>query len=311
MMKRLMVGFGIGMLVAAPLMASDNAGAFIEQGIGARPAGMGMAYVSVVGDSQSVYWNPANLTNVTLGDLNGMVTNAYETNFSNIELATPYAGWGLGIGYFGASTPGIQRAVLDTLSESGRYKLTGDQFTYSASAIFLSAGKRINPELSVGASVKILNEVLDTNRASGFGLDLAATYKASDRLTVAGNLQNALQPRMVWNTASGNADTVPRNLKLGADYAIFPNWIAATNVDIRYHRPLKYHLGTEYWINPSIPIRAGLDNITADGGLKYDFTLGTGIYLERLRMDLSWTNPQNDVVSDIWRFGLGYAFELQ
>ncbi len=308
MMKQGLLGIGIAVMATVPAFASDNAGAFIEQGIGARAAGMGMAYVSVVGDSQSVYWNPAKLTNVKNIDVNGMVTSAFETNFSNVQVAGPVGEWSMGLGFYGANTPGIRRTTLDTLSDSGRFIATGDEFSYSASAVFLSTGKQITPELSLGASVKVLSEALDSNRASGYGVDVAASYKVSEQLAVAAIVQNALQPRMVWNTASGNVDTVPRNLKIGADYAIFPNWIAAGDIDIRPSRPFKYHLGTEYWVSPIVPIRLGLDNVTTQGGAKFDLTLGTGIYLERLRMDLSWSNPENTVIADVWRFSLGYMF---
>ena len=50
----------LGLLLTAPLPAYNKyAGEFLNLGVGARPAGMGQAYVSIVDDATSCYWNPA------------------------------------------------------------------------------------------------------------------------------------------------------------------------------------------------------------------------------------------------------------
>ncbi|RKY59145.1 MAG: hypothetical protein DRP94_04355, partial [Candidatus Latescibacterota bacterium] len=48
-------------VTSGPRAASDYAGAFLELGVGARPLGMGSAYVAVAEGPEVVYWNPAGL----------------------------------------------------------------------------------------------------------------------------------------------------------------------------------------------------------------------------------------------------------
>ena len=37
-------------------------GAFLRLGVGARPLGLGNAFVAIAGDASATYWNPAGLT---------------------------------------------------------------------------------------------------------------------------------------------------------------------------------------------------------------------------------------------------------
>ena len=52
---------GLAFLCAGPAAATKYAGAFMENGGGARALGMGGAFTAVADDPSTTFWNPAGL----------------------------------------------------------------------------------------------------------------------------------------------------------------------------------------------------------------------------------------------------------
>jgi hypothetical protein len=61
MLRRSLVAAGLCLLVAGSASATPYAGEFLAVGIGARPLGLGGAYVALVDDATATYWNAAAL----------------------------------------------------------------------------------------------------------------------------------------------------------------------------------------------------------------------------------------------------------
>ncbi|MFC1752847.1 PorV/PorQ family protein [Thermoproteota archaeon] len=282
-------------IIPMPLIASDNAGAFLEKGLHPRPAGMGFSHTGLAQDSNAVYWNPAGLSELEGLDLSLMMTEAFDTQYSAFQIAKNWNGLGLGLTCIQAQMGGIQETVpwIDD-----RYIFSGNAYTYQAAAILMSLGKKVFNNLSLGVTGKIVYEVAADYSASGMGMDLGVKYEPFPNVTIGTNFQNIISPQMEWNTPSKNVDSIPFNLKTGAAYKPFDYLMCIADLDFRNKRKAKLHIGMEYVLSEALPIRAGLD----DGKL----TLGLGIYLGEFRCDFSWISPEIDEAADIYRFAISY-----
>ena len=78
--------------------------AFSDIGLGARPMGMGGSFVALANDANSVFWNPAGLSQVHWFEFSSMYLNHYGLEIDSDLLLTafrhPLAG-GFGIGTLG------------------------------------------------------------------------------------------------------------------------------------------------------------------------------------------------------------------
>lgn len=293
------------------LGASDNAGAFIEQGIGARAASLGMSYVSIVNDSLATYWNPAGLTQLEGRDLHGSARKAFETDYKSIHLAGPYGRFYWGLGYIGAGVDGIKE-TQDSLIP-GRSEATGNTFGYDAHAIFLSAAVRPLDVFSVGATVKGIQESMYGRRASGIGADLGILITPFETVSLGINAQNILSAQMKWNTPSKNVDTVPLNIKAGVGLRLWDDRLLLTSdINIPKNRTVRISAGVEYWLTEFFPVRIGYagkkNSRDKQSGLA-GLSLGTGLRVRNIRLDFSWSNPDLDVIETVYRFSFGYEFK--
>lgn len=281
------------------IVASDNAGAFLEKSIQARASAMGMSHVSLAAGSDAIYWNPSLLSKQSKSEIKVMQTKAFETQYISIQTLFKVLNVPVGMSYTNAYLGGIKETVES--STSGRYTFTGSELDYAAHALFLSTGASINKKLSIGASAKWIREIGAGYQATGLGVDVGVSFSITDQIKIGGNAQNLLRPSMQWDTPSKNIDTVPTNIKVGGSL-ISLNDTLLTSVDFNFkkNRDVKMNFGAEYKLSPYLPIRAGLDGS--------ELTLGLGLVLNRFIIDFSWKNPSSAYVEDIYKISIGYQF---
>jgi len=285
-----------------PLHAADNAGAFLEQTLGPKATGLGMAFTSIADNTDAIFVNPAGLKT---HEVNVMTYQAFETNFQSIGYVFPLMGFNLGIGYIHAGVDNIEETVFD--SGLNQFVPTGKTFGYAASGIFLGAGLPINDRLSVGSSIKLIDEKLKDNKASGFGLDVGILYSLDpifleEDISIGITAKNIISPELEWDTLSKTTSSLPLTLNLGASSRFLAKTLLlAVEVQKKGPRSPTLHFGGEYLIHPSLPIRAGYN----DGSIVF----GAGLIIDRLTLDYSLTilnDAASEVEDNISRFAIGF-----
>ena len=161
-------------------------------GVGARPMGMGKAFVAVSDDGNSAFVNPAGLAELKKWQVTSMYVSLLEGDLPYTLVSGSMPFWkgtvGLGLIYTGVSD------IPSPTSEGISY------FNYYDKLMFLSYGAEagFSKKLSWGANIKFFNKGFSggvTSSGSGFGLDLGIKYKVKEWINIGANLQNILNRR--------------------------------------------------------------------------------------------------------------------
>ena len=164
-----------------------KAAQFLKIGPGARPIGMGEAFVAVASGALATYWNPAGLAE----------TPGYSYFFTNSKWLA-----GIQYDYLAFALPIPRRGVIGgALTYLGTDKMevttetdpegTGEYFRYSALAVTLSYGKRFTDKFSFGLNTKYVYEKLKLMSASSMAVDIGLKYQTEwHGFTIGMNFQN-------------------------------------------------------------------------------------------------------------------------
>ena len=95
-------------LLCAPMAALASGGGssgaeFVKIGVGARPAGMGEAFVAAAKDINAAYWNPAGLASIDRTEASFMhMAYLADISYENIAVGGPInrlSGWAASVSY--------------------------------------------------------------------------------------------------------------------------------------------------------------------------------------------------------------------
>jgi len=290
-MKKLVKSLAIVgiLLMALPMLAwASEAADPMILGVGARPLGMGKAYVGVAENAETLFLNPAGLGRISdfkatsmyanlMGDINYLVLGGVYPNL--------YGG-SVGAGLISNSVKDI--ALYDSLGNS-----LGNG-SWSENEFFVSYGRPLeNPYVKnvfAGGSLKYFsltgsgNSTVEAGSGSGYDMDLSLLYVPSPLYSFGLTAQNIL-PSSVGAKIShndGSEDSIPASLKLGTKVNLMgkdgkafrpadQDLNFAMDVDLNRSINGATHLGLEYWPIKMLALRAGMDadNMTAGIGMKY------------------------------------------
>ena len=303
-------------------VVASTGGAFLDNGLGNRAIGMGMSQVAIANDGYSAYWNPAGLVHLPETEVNTMMSSVFgvvDQKFIGYATKLP-DGRAFSAFY---TTSGVSGIVGSTYSSvTGLVSATGQDFTYEASAIYLSTAgsytKLINwlfgsdvlsadyRELFIGASIKFISERLQERSASGMGVDFGLMTRLDPRMSFGIQLQNIVSPYMAWNTAEQPAEHLPLVIKTGIGYQINEKTLFGLDLDIRPSEGNKslLHYGIEHnlWQAP----KAGL--IVRAGSDRGKFAFGIGLTYQDFKGDYAYERAPADYMTDTHRFSIGYRF---
>ncbi|NIN92907.1 PorV/PorQ family protein [bacterium] len=275
---------------------------FLKIAVGARPLGMGGAFVAVADDVNTVWWNPAGVATIKRKEATLMHNEmgediSYQFLAYNQPVRKLRGGLGGSISYLsvsdiqGYSPGGIKTKKLST------YDL----------AISLCYGLKIVPSVSGGINFKFIAEKLADKKASTCALDIGGLWNTPvSGLQLGFNIQNLgggikfIQER----------SSLPLNGKLGCAYE-FKFFGAQSIVAVDVNIPVDYSVfvngGVECKIYDLIALRAGFKS---KDDLSSGLRLGIGIGGKNLAVDYSWLSrgdfEDSHRMSATLRFGREY-----
>ena len=256
----------IGLLI---LCAGGAVAAFNDIGVGARPLGMGGAFVALADDGNAASYNAAGLGYINAAHLSMTTAQRFRglINYNHISGIVPLRS----AGSFGTS--------IGILSE--------DSEVYKEQTITISYGKTFSQKFALGLNLKSFTNRFDENNesvnahlknnpqffahtsATDFSFDLGMIANPVTGLSLGLSVEN-LFPANVSVSEVGE-DLVPRNIRVGLAYRLAT--IAATTKQEVLREVLKsglglfeiafrdgdrqIHTGAELWFNKIIGVRAG------------------------------------------------------
>lgn len=282
------------------------AGEFLSIGVGGRPKGMGGAYVALVNDVTSGYWNPGALSKINYPQFSLMHDAQFGSliNYDYGSVGIPFgstASLGLSVIRMGIDDISDTRNALIDLNGNGVLdpgeRLDPDKITkFSSSdyAFYLTYSKKANEKFSYGANLKVISRNLGDEGAWGLGFDLGATYNPFGRFFLGANLMDITTTYLSWST--GKNEVISPTAKIGTAYQV--DWIGGTftpavDFDVRFEGressananlgPVSFdmHAGLEYSFRDLVSIRTGYNDL---GNL----TLGAGVKLPKVNIDYSY-----------------------
>lgn len=262
--------------------------AFEDIGIGARPYGMGGAFVAIADDATAPMYNPAGIDYIKKPELGftylDIISGAVNYNYAGIVVPSKKVGsFGLSFGM-----------------------LSDDSSIYSEKSIAFSYSKRIIENLSLGANLKMLstgfssdNEWIKENpyfvetSSSGFTIDAGMLAKPVPGLNIGLSAQNIVPVDV--SISESNEDKVPMNLRFGIAYNFasiaksaqqpaLQEVLETTNISFegamrkeREVSSMKVKVGIEAWFaNQMLGLRAGY-NMKKVHDNSSSFTIGASI----------------------------------
>lgn len=293
---------------SSPAHAAGEADAFALPGVGARPGGMGGAFIGLSDDIESVFYNPAGLGNLIQSGVTAMVQPASlgtSRGFIGVNQrwVHPTFPGSVGAGWLRMSSSDIEitNSNEDIL---GSESLTNDLY-------LLGAGVRPFPHWSFGASVKYFRFSFHGFSETGVGADLGAhanynPWRVGLVLTDLGGTK--LSGDSIAAGGGTVADVAPPRLKSG--------------LGLVFSRPFNWPLSLAWDLDAAMKLRGAQDTTLATGFEVWTFedhfatragyreaagpTLGFGIRLGPFQLDYSFLLSLN--LKDEHRIGTTFRF---
>lgn len=239
--------------------------AFNDIGVGARPLGLGGAFVALADDSNAANYNAAGLGYIdkiqvgatTAQRFNGLIT------YNSINTVIPLGK----IGSIGAS--------FGVLAE--------DSEIYQEQTVRVSYGNTLFKQLAIGANLKVFgisfdetnefivdNPYFEQTSSSAVSIDFGVIAKPLQSLSIGVSAENALPANI--SISDADTSTVPLNIRAGLAYklesiaemsaqgAVVSNLLKESLGTFEFanrNGEIYIRTGVEIWLNKSIAVRGG------------------------------------------------------
>jgi hypothetical protein len=319
--------FLLFLIWTAPLAAGDLSGisgAFADIGFGARPVGMGGAYTAVANDVNSILWNPAGLSHLSMNQVTFTQTKQLGlVNYQYLAGAMPLSGKNnnaIGLALITCGDKVLREFTLQT-----SYSQTAGPLQIGASLKmrYASFGNNTlnsgefpvfdDDEIQEG----ILNQV--SGSAYGFGFDIGLQYPLAKQVTLGLMLKDIYSP-VFWDSKVNNPDKkakgkyselIPFQPVIGAafrlsdDVTVAGDYIQATQAEVSN----KLRFGIEGTLFDILSLRGGMQNyINNENDEKYIAGVGLNLgVIKDLKVMIDYSY-MIEKIANTQRFSLSVEF---
>jgi long-subunit fatty acid transport protein len=277
--------------------AGTTAFPFLKLYSGVRGAGFGENYVSVSGESDSIYYNPAgSLGSPKTGIFEYMIWNDVLSK-SNITIIFPKnkANFGFGIDFINIPYEEREDETDFSYNEKNVYMGT----------LYFNYAREVNDNLKCGVNLKFITQDLDREKSNGFAIDVGGIYKLTTKTDLGVAIQNIGK-----EFKDEDNDGLPLLVRIGQASKFYNGNLIVAN-DFVYgfkDKTLSLGIGGEYKLNENFYPRIGYkytftnNNLSLLNGLSFGF----GMKYKKINFDYVFTS--RDTLGAIHRVSLGYKF---
>jgi hypothetical protein len=265
-----LIGLGAALVLCVPSAVraqTPNAGApgeWLAQYSSARTLGLGGAFVATADDPLGVMWNPAGLAMMDRDQVSFETARLFEDTSIN----------GFGFAVPGSRFPSLGLSVLSL--RSGDFQKTNElndplgTFSTGETAYLFTISRAFSPRLSFGANLKMVQQTVESWNGGGFGFDLGGLVAITPALHLGVSAMNLGGPSVKLRDTE---EAYPVQWRGGLALSLLGGRaLLSAQVDQSGGLGARVHGGTEYWIQPGLALRAGIDQSRGSGGLTYRFT---------------------------------------
>lgn len=251
-------------LAAAQEAANGGApGEWLRSYVGARTLGLGGAFVGEASDVSAALWNPAGLST--------LVPN--EVRFETARLFEDTAIHSFGFAVPGNRLPSFALSVVAL--RSGEFQRTSElndplgTFSEGETAYLFTMSRSLTPRLALGLSAKLVQQSVESFSGNGFGFDVGGLYDVTPTLRVGGSILNVGGPHL---TLRDTEEKYPIELRGGFSlHVLNGRGLLSAEMDHSKGEGVRLHGGSEYWVQPMLALRVGMNDREPGGGFSYRF----------------------------------------
>jgi hypothetical protein len=228
--------------------AGQTAGQFLKLPVSARASAMA-AFGAVASDTSAVFYNPAGLSQLSQNELSA----SYMKYFDGAQAGS--LGLGIPLPEHGTAGLGITYFTVSDMERRDRSETYSGSFGSAHFSAAFSFARKLLDFMSLGLSLKAVQETLDDKSAAGLAVDIGALlWDRGTRLSLAVGVQNAGTGLKYLK----EADPFPLDLKIGAAYWPVHGLIFSVERDHYVLEDRQYtSAGGEYWITRQLAARLG------------------------------------------------------
>jgi hypothetical protein len=277
---------------------------FLALGVSARAIGMGDAFLAISEYASAVYYNPAGLTQVVQREaMFTHVSYLADINYDFAGLAYPTTKFG---GVWGVGFYMLNAGDMDVTTQ-GLSNGTGQTFTAKVYALCFSYSRSLTDRFSVGMTLKLIDELLDTERGTGWAADMGTLYNTGFKGFKIAMVISNFGPDLKFIEEDC---PLPMNFKFGGVFDIIRNENHKAVFAIEGSHPNdnmeKFNAGVEYWFKDMFALRIG-DHFGYDtGGISAGLGLKLSVSDRKLNFDYGYHDM--GLLEGFHRFSVGFSF---